>query len=233
LTAIAVLDDLGAIVIIALFYTDSLSLPALLAAAALLAALFGLNRIGVARAWPFLLIGLVLWVAVLKSGVHATLAGVAVGFALPLNHRSGKRSPLIELEQRLHPWVAFGVLPLFAFANAGVPLRGLAPAIVFDPLPLGIALGLLLGKSLGIGGSIRLALRFGVAALPEGIERRTLPGLGLLCGIGFTMSLFIASLAFESSSGVLMLESRIGILLGSTVAALAGFLWLKWIYRRP
>lgn len=230
LLALAIMDDLGAIVIIALFYTADLSLGALGLAGIGLAILFAMNRMGVTRIAAYILVGVFLWVCVLKSGVHATLAGVATAFAVPL--RRPRRdagdgegeSPLHHLEHILHPWVAFGILPLFAFANAGVPLTGLGVSSLFAPLPLGIALGLLLGKQIGVVGFTWAAIRLGLGRLPEGANWLQFYGMALLTGIGFTMSLFIGGLAFTGDEYAAAV--RIGVLTGSTLCAVAGYLVL-------
>jgi NhaA family Na+:H+ antiporter len=223
---LAILDDLGAILIIALFYTDRLSLPSLAAAGVAMLALALLNRRGVAAAPAYILIGILMWIAVLKSGVHATLAGVALALFIPLKSDEGE-PPLRRLERELHPPVAFGILPLFAFANAGVSLEGIAPATLAGAVPAGIALGLLAGKLGGIFGASWLAVRLGLARLPEGTGWMHLAGAALLCGIGFTMSLFIASLAFEGEAASLGTQSRLGILTGSIAAGVAGYLVLR------
>ncbi len=232
LSTIAVVDDLIAILIIAIFYSHGMSLVALACAAAALFAMWALNRRGVKALTPYLLLGVVLWVCVLKSGVHATLAGVATGLMIPhVDPRNRiddevEHSPLEHLEHALHPWVAFGILPLFAFANAGLALGGIALDDLLSPLPQGIALGLVLGKPLGIV-SAALAMRgLRLARFPDGMGVGAMLGLGLLCGIGFTMSLFIASLAFANDA-VRYTESVIGVLAASLVAALAGLAWLR------
>ncbi|MEM0968170.1 MAG: Na+/H+ antiporter NhaA, partial [Verrucomicrobiota bacterium] len=202
LTSVAVIDDLAAILIIALFYTDQLSMASLLAAVILLVGLFLLNRRGVVSTTPYVLLGIALWVAVLKSGVHATLAGVAMAAFIPAGqYGKDPKGMAYRMEHGLHPWVLFGVLPIFAFANAGVPLIGLSPSALIQPVPLGIALGLFLGKQVGIFGASWLAVRSGIAHLPEGVKWGQIYGLSALCGIGFTMSLFIGSLAFEGGGG--------------------------------
>jgi Na+:H+ antiporter, NhaA family len=227
LTAIAVADDLGAILIIAFFYTAHLSMPSLAVAGAALAALFALNRLGVTRLAPYAVIGVVMWVALLKSGVHATLAGVALGMAVPLSSKTDPAArPLEVLEHGLHPWVAFGILPLFAFANAGVPLAGLSLASLAQPLPLGIALGLFAGKQIGIFGAAFALVSFGAARRPPGVSWSSLFGMSILCGIGFTMSLFIGSLAFDAGDATRLVLGRVGILAGSVTAAVVGWLWL-------
>ena len=228
LTAIAVADDLGAIVLIALFYTSDLSLHALTLAAVAIAGLIALNVFKVGRLSAYAIVGLVLWIAVLKSGVHATLAGVVIGMSIPLSvDGDSEARPLEYLEHALHPWVAFAILPLFAFANAGVSLQGLSLASLFEPVPLGIALGLSLGKPLGILAAAALLIAPGWVKRPEGVDWSALAGVALLCGIGFTMSLFIGSLAFDASDAHLAVMNRLGILVGSGVSALLGFalLW--------
>jgi NhaA family Na+:H+ antiporter len=221
LTAVAIIDDLGAIVVIAVFYTENLSALALGGAALGVAALVMLNRWGVARIAPYALIGLVVWVFVLKSGVHATLAGVVTALAVPLNDKSGG-SPLHRAEQGLHPWVAFAILPLFAFANAGVSLAGTSLATWLQPVTLGIGGGLLLGKALGVFGTSWLMVRAGWAALPAGATTRQFSGVCVLCGIGFTMSLFIGGLAFEGLGAGYETQVKLGVLGGSLASALAG-----------
>ena len=220
LMTLAILDDIGAIVIIALFYTDNLAPGSLAIAAAALVGLLALNRSRVQRAAPYLLVGLVLWASVLKSGVHATLAGVALAFFIP-------RKAARMLEHDLHPPVAYAILPLFAFANAGVPFEGVSLASFLLPLPLGIAAGLIAGKALGVFGVSFLAIRLGLARMPAGANWGSLLGLALLCGIGFTMSLFIAGLAFEGLGPEYAKLTRLGILAGSLVSALGGYALLR------
>jgi NhaA family Na+:H+ antiporter len=230
LSTIAVVDDLIAILIIALFYSHGMSVAALAGAAIVLALMLLLNRRGVTALTPYLLLGVALWVFMLKSGVHATLAGVATGLMIPhVNRRNAvpdavEHSPLEYLEQALHPWVAYAILPLFAFANAGLVLGGLRLQDALAALPLGIVLALVLGKPVGIVGAA-LALRaLGWARFPAGMDGRAMLGLGLLCGIGFTMSLFIASLAY---SGLRYEEAVLGVLAASVIAALSGLAWLR------
>lgn len=229
LLSVAIFDDLGAIVVIALFYTASLSSTALAVAAGLVLVLALLNRAGVVRPAGYILVGIVLWVAVLKSGVHATLAGVVLAMFIPLGAPGSPaaESPLKGLEHRLHPWVAFGVLPIFAFANAGVPLGGLSIADTLQPVPLGIVAGLFLGKQVGVLVLSWVGIRAGIAALPDGVGWRQLYGAAALCGIGFTMSLFIASLAFEQDSMAFLGLERLGILVGSLASGLLGYLVLR------
>jgi Na+:H+ antiporter, NhaA family len=224
LLAVAIIDDLGAIAIIAVFYSAELSLAALALAGIGVAALAALNLAGVVRRTPYVLAGVFLWVCVLKSGIHATLAGVIVGFAVPLRGASGG-SPLLAFEHDLHPWVAFGVLPVFAFANAGIRLAGVNLADLLHPVELGIALGLVVGKPLGVAGAVWVAIRLGLARLPDGSDWRQLRGLAMLTGVGFTMSLFIGSLAFPEEG--YDVDIRIAVLLGSLVSAIAGYLLLR------
>ncbi len=224
LLTVAIFDDLGAIIVIALFYSGDLSTAALIGAAVSVGALILLNRLGVHRIAAYLLVGVLLWVFVLKSGVHATLAGVIIGLAIPTRARNNPdHSPLKTLEHALHPWVAFGILPVFAFANAGVPLTGMAVADVLNPVPLGIALGLILGKPIGILLCVALAVFTRCAKLPQGTNWLHLLGVAVLCGIGFTMSLFISGLAFEHTGVNYLNPSRIGILAGSITSALIGY----------
>ena len=232
LSTIAVVDDLIAIVIIALFYTHDMSFVALGWAGAAIAAMAMLNWRGVTALTPYLLLGVVLWVCVLKSGVHATLAGVVTGLMVPhVNRRNElddatEHSPVETLEHALHPWVAYGILPLFAFVNAGLVLGGLGLHDLLSPLPLGIAIGLVVGKPVGIVSAAVLMRAAGFARFPRGMDLRAMLGLGMLCGIGFTMSLFIGSLAF-SRDPLLYTESVIGVLVASTVSALIGYAWLR------
>jgi len=231
LSTIAVVDDLAAIVVIAVFYTGGLSMMALGWAGAAIAAMALLNRRGVKALTPYLLLGVVAWVCVLKSGVHATLAGVVTGLMIPHLDRQGHAddaigpSPLETLEHVLHPWVAYAILPVFAFANAGLDLRGFALADAFSPVPLGIVLGLLLGKPVGVIGAALVLRAIGVR-FPDGLNMKSTIGLGLLSGIGFTMSLFIASLAF-SSEEALFDASVLGVLAASVTAAIIGYTWLR------
>ena len=228
LLTLAIMDDLGAIVIIALFYTSDLSLVSLVLAGVAVATLVATNVGRVTRIAPYLLIGLILWVCVLKSGVHATLAGVATALAIPMRDASKAGwSPLREVEHALHPWVAFGILPVFAFANAGVSLAGLTPADLLAPIPLGIALGLFVGKQVGVFVFAWFAVFLGLARLPAGVTWSQIYGAAILCGIGFTMSLFIGSLAFEQVPAGVEMNDRLGILVGSLVSAVAGYLFLK------
>ncbi len=231
LLTVAIVDDLGAVAIIALFYTATLKLGWLALAGLLLGALFWLNRRGETRGWPYALLGAALWFAVLNSGVHATVAGVLAALTAPLRLDRRGDSLLLRMEHVLAPLSAYLIVPLFGFANAGVSLAGLSLAAVFAPLPLGIALGLLLGKQIGILGAIWTARRFRLAQPPAGASWVQLWGMALLCGIGFTMSLFIAQLGFPASPA-LVDEAKLGVLAGSLLSAMLGYLVLR-IAARP
>jgi NhaA family Na+:H+ antiporter len=225
LLALAIIDDLGAVVIIALFYTEQLSPTSLLAAAAGVVALWMLNVRGVSRPAPYVLAGIFIWICVLKSGVHATLAGAVVALAIPLRSADPEQPSLLEqLEESLHPWVAFGVLPLFAFTNAGVSLQGLSLAKLLEPISLGIVAGLFPGKMIGILGATWIVVASGLAQKPAGATWAQITGLAMLGGIGFTMSLFIGMLAFPDPAHAAQL--RLGVLTGSVISAVAGYLVL-------
>jgi NhaA family Na+:H+ antiporter len=227
LAALAILDDLGAVTIIALFYSSGLNLPMLGASFATLAVLIVMNRMGVQRLLPYLLLGLMLWFFVLQSGVHATLAGVALALCIPLGTRQEEaRSPLLFLEEKMHYWVAFAVVPVFGFANAGVSLSGITLGNLIDPVPLGVALGLFVGKQVGVFLAATLAIRSGLARLPEGSNWMQMYGVALLCGIGFTMSLFIGNLAFPGAPHLID-EVKVGVLMGSILSAIVGVLLLR------
>lgn len=233
LVTLAITDDLGAIVIIALFYTDDLSVGSLSMALFMAGLLALMNWRGVSRIAPYLLLGLIMWVAVLKSGVHATLAGVILAFFIPLRDKQNpERSPLRELEHDLHPAVAFGILPIFAFANTGIPLQGIGLDTLLETVPLGIALGLFLGNQIGIMGFSWIAIKAKIGQLPDGVSWAELYGVALLCGIGFTMSLFISSLAFEQGGPNFTVDDRLGIIVGSTLSALCGYFWLRFVLSR-
>jgi NhaA family Na+:H+ antiporter len=234
LTAVAIIDDLGAIVVIAFFYTAQLSWAMLSAAGAGLLVLLALNRLRVRSLLPYLVVGAVIWVCVLKSGVHATLAGVATAFAIPLGggEEEEGHSPLEVLEHALHPWVAFVVLPMFAFANAGVVLHGVSLSTLAQAVPLGIAAGLVLGKAVGVFGAAWLLTLVGGAELPSGANRWQFFGVCVLCGVGFTMSLFIGGLAFEGQGAAYDTQVKLGVLGGSLIAGVLGTVILMRAERR-
>ncbi|MDB5694931.1 MAG: nhaA [Sphingomonas bacterium] len=229
LTSVAVIDDMGAVVIIAVAYTAQLNLVALAGAAVILTLLFGINRAGEKRLWPFVTLAVALWAAVLLSGVHATVAGVLAALAIPIRPSPGvpddMGSPLHRLEHAIQPWVAFGVVPLFGFANAGVSLRGFGWAEVFAPLPIAIAAGLFLGKQIGVFASLRIAVALGAGQRPSGASWPQVYGVAMLCGVGFTMSFFIGGLAFDDAA--LEPGMKIGVLGGSLLSALAGYAVLR------
>jgi NhaA family Na+:H+ antiporter len=231
LTSVSIADDLGAVAIIAIAYTARLDWIALAAAALIAAAMSAMGRRGVTRLWPYLIGAGLLWYAVLVSGVHATVAGVAAAATVPIRPDEA-RSPLHRLEHALAPWVAFLIVPLFGFANAGIALGGSGIAALRAPLPLAIAAGLFIGKQLGIFGAVRLAVALRLAARPAGTSWLQLYGVALLCGIGFTMSLFIGALAFPDRPA-LAEAAKIGILAGSFLSAIAGFLVLRFAPRQP
>ncbi len=228
LMALAIIDDIGAIVIIALFYTEQISIQSISVALAALVILSIMNMAGVARRGAFILVGIVLWVSVLKSGVHATLAGVALAFMIPLEvkDRQGEVVPLAKsLEDDLHYWVAFMILPLFAFVNAGINLEEIALNQMSGPVPMGILFGLFFGKQAGVFGFSWIAIKSGLAPMPEGADMRQLYGVALLTGIGFTMSLFIDGLAFDDGK-IFSYADRLAIIAGSLFSGVAGYLVL-------
>jgi len=227
LTAIAIIDDLGAIVIIAVFYTENLSVVSLSWGGAFVAGLVVLNRLKVVRPAAYILLGTALWICVLKSGVHATLAGVITAFAIPMKGKAGAGDCLLEnLEHTLHPWIAFLILPVFAFANAGVSFTGIGLDSFVEPIKFGISAGLFVGKQVGVFLMLWLGVKLGLSAMPKDTNWVQLYGLSLLCGIGFTMSLFIGSLAFEHSS--FDVPIRLGVLTGSILSAVVGYLLLRF-----
>lgn len=228
LSALAILDDMGAVIIIALFYTGGLSAMMLAAAAGIVVLLMLMNRMGVKRLTPYLLAGVVLWFFMLQSGVHATIAGILLALFIPLRGKNEQEdAPLDKLEHALSPWVTFLILPLFGFANAGVSLGGLTMDDLLSPVPVGVALGLFIGKQVGVFGMALLTIKTGLAPRPHGSSWSQIYGVSVLCGIGFTMSLFIGNLAFARSP-LLVDEVKIGVLAGSIVAALAGMLILRF-----
>ena len=227
LLALAIIDDLGAIVVIALFFSHELSVQALIFSGVSILTLFLLNRFRVSALCAYMVVGTILWASVLKSGVHATLAGVIIGFCIPLKGKKGER-PLHDFEHILAPWSSFVILPLFAFANAGVSFDGIDVSMISSPLLLAIACGLIIGKPVGVFGFSYISVKLGLAKLPDGINFKQIFAVAILCGIGFTMSMFLASLAFDADAGESVNTlSRLGILLGSTVSATLGYLFLK------
>jgi NhaA family Na+:H+ antiporter len=221
-------DDLAAIIIIAIFYTSDLSVLSLALAGLGITGLVVLNRMKVMQLAPYMLVGLFIWLCVLKSGVHATLAGVVVAAFIPL--RAGEeKSPARHLEHTLHPWVAFAVLPIFAFANAGVSFQGMSLEKLSNGVPVGIILGLVVGKQVGVFGMILLARLLRIAKLPSGTTWGQMYGVAVLCGIGFTMSLFIGTLAFEHGNFNLLAGVKMGVLIGSFIAALWGLIVLNFV----
>jgi len=227
LVSLAIIDDIGAILIIALFYTNELSLLALAVAGTCLLVLLTLNRRGVQERAPYLLIGLIMWIAVLKSGVHATLAGVLLALFIPIRDSDLEPSPLHALEHDLHTAVAFAILPLFAFANAGIPLAGVSWDYLLHPVALGVAAGLFLGNQTGVFLFCWLAARLGMTQLPSDLTWTHIYGTALLCGVGFTMSLFIGSLAFENTGVNLLFDERLGIIAGSLLSGICGYAVLR------
>lgn len=227
LLALAIIDDLGAIVVIALFFSHELSVQALIFSGISILTLVLLNRFRVSALCAYMVVGAILWASVLKSGVHATLAGVIIGFCIPLKGKKGER-PLHDFEHILAPWSSFVILPLFAFANAGVSFDGIDVSMISSPLLLAIACGLIIGKPVGVFGFSYISVKLGLAKLPDGINFKQIFAVAVLCGIGFTMSMFLASLAFDADAGESVNTlSRLGILLGSTVSAILGYLFLK------
>lgn len=227
LLALAIIDDLGAIVVIALFFSHELSVQALIFSGISILTLVLLNRFRVSALCAYMVVGAILWASVLKSGVHATLAGVIIGFCIPLKGKKGER-PLHDFEHILAPWSSFVILPLFAFANAGVSFDGIDVSMISSPLLLAIASGLIIGKPVGVFGFSYISVKLGLAKLPDGINFKQIFAVAVLCGIGFTMSMFLASLAFDTDAGESVNTlSRLGILLGSTVSATLGYLFLK------
>jgi NhaA family Na+:H+ antiporter len=225
LLAIAIIDDLGAIVIIAIFYTSELSINALSISMIGFAVAVALNRLGIQRTAPYFLVGIIVWVFVLKSGVHATLAGVLIAFTIPLKAKNEDEALLYKMEHGLHPWVAFLILPVFAFANAGVNFTGIGIDDLLQPLTLGIAVGLFLGKQIGVFLATWIGVKSGIARLPENVSWKHVYGVACLTGVGFTMSLFIGSLAFTTAD--VMNAVRLGVVLGSVLSGIIGYLLLK------
>ncbi len=232
LTSLAIFDDIGAIVIIAIFYTAEISFAAMIVVACSILALMCLNKRNVIHSSPYILVGTIMWVATLKSGVHATLAGVVLAMFIPIRSKTDPDiSPLKIMEHDLHPIVAFFVLPVFAFANAGISLKGVGAEQILHSVPIGIAFGLFFGKQIGIFGLCLIAVKLKLTALPRGISWLTLYGVSALCGIGFTMSLFVSSLAFEQTGVNLLFDERLGIILGSLTSGILGYFILAYSLR--
>lgn len=232
LTALAIFDDIGAIIIIAIFYTSKLSFVMLISALIACVCLIVLNRMRVQSSWPYIFFGWILWLCVLKSGVHATLAGVILAFTIPLKQRDGDQSSMLETwEEKLHPWVAYLVLPIFAFANAGINFGHMHLSALWSGISLACILGLFIGKQVGITGASWLALKAGWAKWPEGTNLRAIWGVSLVAGIGFTMSLFIGSLAFAGAQMEVMNQVRLGVIVGSLISGLAGYWCLRRTYK--
>lgn len=228
LMTLAIIDDLGAIVIIALFYTAELSLSSLMVAGFAVALLAIMNKRGVIGLTPYILVGFILWAAVLKSGVHATLTGVITAFFIPFRKEEGQSITQLErMEHDLHPVVAYAILPIFAFTNSGIPFGSMSMDALMHPVPLGIAAGLFFGNQIGVFGFSWVAIKLGLSQLPEGVSWPQLYGVALLCGIGFTMSLFVGSLAFEHAGPEFTTDERVGILLGSLLSGILGYLLLR------
>lgn len=232
LTSLAIFDDIGAIIIIALFYTSKISTTALIIVAFCLPILYWLNHKNVESKSVYMIIGVIMWTAMLKSGVHATLTGVLLAMFIPMESKTGGESPLKSLEHDLKPAVNYFVLPVFAFANAGINILGIDSSYFLHPVPMGIALGLFVGKQVGIFSICWLAVKAGIAKLPKGMSWSSLYGTTALCGVGFTMSLFIGSLAFEESEINNVFDERVGILMGSFFSGLVGFFLLRWSLNR-
>lgn len=233
-TSLAIFDDIAAIIIIALFYTANISLLSLMFTIACMPVLYLLNRYGTESRFPFILIGILMWIAMLKSGVHATLTGVILAFFIPLHPRNGSQDSMLRsLEHDLHGTVAYFVLPVFAFANAGIAFSGLGMEVFFHSVPMGIAAGLFIGKQVGIFAACWLVIQLGLSRLPAGMNLQALYGSAVLCGVGFTMSLFIGSLAFEETGANLLFDERVGILTGSLLSGIIGYLLLRNCYRKP
>lgn len=229
LTSLAIFDDIGAILIIAFFYTAKISVISLIVAGLCILGLYLLNRLGLEERSIYLGIGLIMWLALLKSGVHATLAGVILAMFIPIQSRkNAAQSPLKELEHDLHALVAFVILPIFAFSNAGISLEGIGPEQLLHGVPMGITLGLFIGKQLGIIGLCWLGIKLKFADRPPDISWLSLYGISILCGVGFTMSLFIGSLAFEETGVDLLFDERLGIILGSVLSGVLGYIVLKY-----
>ncbi|MDF3054779.1 MAG: nhaA [Gammaproteobacteria bacterium] len=231
LMALAIFDDIAAIVIIALFYTADLSWLAMSGAFIALLVAFAMNRWQVTRLFPYIVVGMAMWGLLLVSGIHPTIGGVLLALAIPLGNQGPERSPLLYLEKTLHPWVAYAILPVFCFANAGVSFAGMPLDELFSHVPLGIILGLFVGKQLGIFSATWLAVKLGWAPMPKGTNWMVLYGVALVCGVGFTMSLFIGNLAFTDPTSDYPALVRFGVFLGSSISGVVGYLFIRFGHR--
>ncbi|MCI5138643.1 MAG: Na+/H+ antiporter NhaA, partial [Candidatus Electrothrix sp. AR1] len=227
LTSLAIFDDLGAVLIIAFFYTSKIAFLPLAAVLGCVMILSAMNKVNVIDKTPYILVGIVMWYATLQSGVHATIAGVLLAMFIPLFKEKPDVSPLKKLERKLHPWVVYAILPIFAFANSGINLHGIGLAQLLHPVPAGIALGLFFGKQLGVFGLSFLAVKLKIAQLPGDINFKNLYGVSILCGIGFTMSLFVGGLAFHKNGMHVAFDERLGIIFGSLISGVVGYTVLR------
>jgi NhaA family Na+:H+ antiporter len=232
LTSLAIFDDLGAVLIIAFFYTSKIALLPLAVVAGCAAILWAMNKVNVVEKKPYLLVGIVMWYATLLSGIHATISGVLLAMFIPLFKENPEVSPLKKLEHQLHPWVVYSILPIFAFANSGLHIQSTGIEQLLHPVPVGIALGLFLGKQLGVFGLSFVAIKMKIAQLPTGVNFKKLYGASILCGIGFTMSLFVGGLAFHKNGMQVDFDERLGIILGSLISGLAGYFALR-VFTKP
>ncbi len=228
LTSLAIFDDLGAVLIIAFFYTSKIAFLPLAAVLGCVLILSAMNKVNVVKKTPYILVGIVMWYATLQSGVHAVMAGVVLAIFIPLFKDNPDLSPLKKLERTLHPWIAYAILPIFAFANSGLNLHGIGLDQLLHPVPLGIALGLFLGKQLGVFGLCALSIKMKIAQLPNEMNYKNLYGVSILCGVGFTMSLFIGGLAFHGNGVLQNFDERLGIIAGSLISGIAGYLILRF-----
>ncbi len=233
LTALAIIDDLGAVIIIALFYSEGLNLPALAGVAVVFGILVAINWLGMVRLWAYLALGVILWILVFKSGIHATIAGVLLALTIPMRGEKGQSdSPLLQLEHAIQPWVGFLIVPIFGFANAGVSFSGVSLSNLADPVPLGVAAGLFFGKQIGVFFFAWVAIKMRLSERPAGASWLQIYAVAILCGIGFTMSLFIGLLAYANSP-LLQDETKLGVLLGSLLSAVVGAALLRLSLTRP
>jgi NhaA family Na+:H+ antiporter len=233
LTSLAIFDDLGAVLIIAFFYTSKIAFLPLAAVAGCALILGAMNKVNVVKKTPYLLVGIIMWYATFQSGVHATISGVLLAMFIPLFKNTRDVSPLKELERALHPWIVYAILPIFAFANSGLNLHGIGIEQLLHPVPAGIALGLFLGKQFGVFSLCALSIRLKIAQLPKGMNYKNLYGVSILCGIGFTMSLFVGGLAFHKNGMHVAFDERLGIILGSLISGAVGYVVLRLTIKQP